>query len=97
MGLLFGAVLSERAAPGISSAVISAASLLGGIWMDVDLMGGVWLDVCRVLPFYHAVRLARSGAALASEGILLSLTVVCIYGILLFLLAALLFRRQRKQ
>jgi len=97
MGLLFGAVLSERAAPGISSAVISAASLLGGIWMDVDLMGGLWLDVCRALPFYHAVKLARSGAALKAEGIPLSLTVVCIYGILLFLLAALLFRRQRKQ
>lgn len=97
MGLLFGAVLSERAAPGISSVIISVSSLLGGIWMDVDLMGGAWLDVCRALPFYHAVKLARCGAALDFSGIPLSLIVVCIYGVLLFLLAALLFRHQKKQ
>ena len=97
MGLLFGALLSERAAPGISSAVISAASLLGGIWMDVDLMGGVWLDICHILPFYHAVKLARCGAVLDFSGVPFSLALVCIYGVLLFLLAALLFRHQKKQ
>lgn len=97
LGLLFGVLLSERAAPGLSSAVISAASLLGGIWMDVDSMGGVWLDVCRVLPFYHAVRLARAGISLDFAGVPLSLAVTAGYAAAVFLLAAVLFKKQKKQ
>ena len=96
-GLLFGVLLSERAAPGLSSALISAASLLGGIWMDVDSMGGVWLDVCKVLPFYHAVRLARAGVSLALEGLPLSLAVTAGYAIAVFVLAAVLFEKQKKK
>ena len=96
-GLLFGVLLSERAAPGLSSALISAASLLGGIWMDVDSMGGVWLDVCRALPFYHAVRLARAGVSLEFEGLPLSLAVTAGYAISVFILAAVLFEKQKKK
>lgn len=92
MGLLFGALLTERAAPGISSVIISASSLLGGIWMDVDLMGGVWLKICRVLPFYHAVRLARCTGNHA-----LSFAMVSGYAAVLFLLASVCFLRQKKQ
>ena len=97
IGLVFGSILSDRAAPGVSSAVISASALLGGIWMDVDAMGGVWLKLCRVLPFYHAVKLARHGVSPDSDGILPGLAIVLAYAVLLFLLAAVLFRRQRKK
>lgn len=97
LGLVFGSVLSDRAAPGISSVVISASSLLGGIWMDVEMMGGVWLKLCRVLPFYHAVRLARAGVSGELDGIPLSLAVVFGYAAVLFVLAAVLFGRQRRK
>lgn len=97
MGMLFGVLLSERAAPGISSAVISAASLLGGIWMDVDAMGGAWLKICRALPFYHAVKLARAGVLADMNGVPLSLGVVSVYAVSVFALAAVLFTRQKRK
>lgn len=97
MGLLLGVLFSEKAAPGISSAVISAAALLGGIWMDIDSMGGVWLKICRVLPFYHSVRLARAGFDRTIDGILPSLLIVTAYAVLTFLLTAFLFHHKRKQ
>lgn len=96
LGLLFGILFSEKSAPGISSVFISAGALLGGIWMDVDALGGLWLSICRIFPFYHAVRLSRAGFV-DTDGILLSLIIVPAYALLLFGLAALLFRRQRRQ
>lgn len=97
LGLLFGTLFTERAAPGISSAVISAAGLLGGIWMDVDQMGGIWLEICRALPFYHAVALARSALARDLSGCGTSFLIVSLYAAVLFALASFLFLRQKKQ
>jgi len=97
IGLLFGALFSERAAPGISSAVISAAGLLGGLWMDVDKMGGTWLDICCALPFYHAVKLARGAFSLQTGELGTSLLPVSLYATAIFILASFLFLRQKKQ
>lgn len=64
LGILFGALLPEKAAPGISSIVISVSSILSGAWMDVESLGGAIKRLCNLLPFYHCVqagRLALSG------------------------------------
>lgn len=58
-GLFFGAIVNEKAAPGLCSIIISLAGIIGGIWMDVDSLGGVLLKVCKWFPFYHGVKLAR--------------------------------------
>ncbi|MBQ2824127.1 MAG: ABC transporter permease [Oscillospiraceae bacterium] len=58
-GLFFGCKFSDKAAPGLCSAIISAAAILGGIWMDIDAMGGTLAKICKVLPFYHSVNAAR--------------------------------------
>lgn len=62
-GLLFGSKFSDKAAPGLCSIIISAASILGGIWMDVEAIGGAIKTVCNVLPFYHSVKAARLAVA----------------------------------
>lgn len=62
-GLLFGSKFSDKAAPGLCSIIISAASILGGIWMDVESIGGAIKTVCEVLPFYHSVKAARLAVA----------------------------------
>ena len=95
-GLLIGGLLSQSAAPGLSSVIISAASLLGGIWMDVDALGGSWLRLCQALPYYHAVRLARSAMAgnLAECGG--SFAIVAAYAAVTYLAAVLVFRMRRK-
>ncbi len=58
-GLFFGCKFSDNAAPGLCSAIISAAAILGGVWMDVDAMGGNLAKICKALPFYHSVNTAR--------------------------------------
>ncbi len=70
LGLLFGTLFSEKAAPGLCSIVISLASFLGGVWFDADGLGGVMLKICEVLPFYHAVKAARMASALKFDGYL---------------------------
>lgn len=64
LGILFGSLLNDKAAPGICSAFICAAGVLGGAWMPLDTMGGLE-TFCRFLPFYPSVYIGRiiTGAA----------------------------------
>ena len=45
IGILFGSAVSEKAAPGLCSIIISAVGMIGGIWMDLDGIGGLTLTV----------------------------------------------------
>lgn len=96
IGLLFGALLNDKAAPGISSIVITAASLLGGIWMDVDALGGTIAKVCHALPFYHSVNVARMAMQGKYSEIGSSLWVVAAYSIVVYVLAVLVLRIRMK-
>lgn len=58
LGILFGSVLNDKAAPGLCSAFICAAGILGGAWMPLDTMGGLE-TFCRFLPFYPSVYIGR--------------------------------------
>ncbi len=58
LGILLGCVLNDKGAPGVTSALISAAGILGGAWMPLDTMGN-FEAVCRFLPFYPPVYLGR--------------------------------------
>ena len=60
IGLLFGTLFNEKAAPGICSIMISVGSMLGGIWFDVEGAGGIMQKIAKCLPFYYATKLARS-------------------------------------
>lgn len=88
-GLLFGALLNDKAAPGICSVIISAASMLGGIWMDVDGLGGTIMKICHALPFYHGVNAARMAVRGQYGEMGASLLVVLLYSVVLYLLAVL--------
>ncbi len=59
LGLLFGTLFSEKAAPGLCSVIISLSAILGGIWMDVEHLSGGFKGLCEALPFYHIVVAAR--------------------------------------
>lgn len=95
LGLLVGSVMNDKAAPGITSALITGASLLGGVWMPLEQMPGL-LRVCRWLPFYPCVRAARSamagtGSVLADEALVLA------YAAIAAAAAIMAFRRKMKQ
>ncbi|MBO5355765.1 MAG: ABC transporter permease [Clostridia bacterium] len=97
-GILFGTILGERSAPGVSSAIISAAGLLGGCWMSLELMGS-FEKFCRFLPFYPAVRISRAAFALnVADGgdFAVSLLTVLLWTALAATLAVVAFRRTMK-
>lgn len=96
-GILFGTLVNEKAAPGLCSILISAAGMIGGIWMDIDGLGGAIKNVARLLPFYHGVSLARLPFRKTADGIVEHLlwTVVC--GVLVYGLAVTVFRSKMKK
>ncbi len=93
-GLFFGTLLNDKAAPGICSIIITAASLLGGVWMDVDAIGGTFMKVCHVLPFYHGASAARMALQGNYDKLGKSLVIILVYALVIYLLSALLFQRK---
>lgn len=64
LGLLFGSLLNEKQVGGVCGALLTNLSAwLSGIWFDLELVGGAFLTVAKLLPFYHAVVLARAAYA----------------------------------
>ena len=95
-GLLFGTLLSAKTAPPMSSIVISAATILGGVWMDLNSMpqDGVFAALCNVLPFRHAVDAARLAMAADFSGIGGPLAIVCAWTAAVWLAAVPAFRKR---
>ena len=58
LGILFGSLLNDKSAPGLTSIFITAAGILGGAWMPLDTMGR-FETFCRCLPFYPSVTVGR--------------------------------------
>ncbi len=96
LGLLFGTLFSEKAAPGLCSIVISLASFLGGVWFDADGLGGVMLKICEVLPFYHAVKAARMASALKFDGYLPHLLITLAYCVAITVASVIVFKSKMK-
>ena len=58
IGMIFGAILNDKSAPGISSIFISLSGILGGSWMPLETMGSFEV-IASCLPFYPSVYLGR--------------------------------------
>lgn len=91
IGILFGSAVSEKAAPGLCSIIISAVGIIGGVWMDVDGLGGGIKKVAEVLPFYHGVKLSRLPFANAFDEAPVNLLWTIGFGVLFYVLATLVF------
>ncbi len=96
-GILFGTLVNEKAAPGLCSILISAAGMIGGIWMDIDGMGGAVKTVARVLPFYHGVSLARIPFRESADGVTEHLLWTMICGVLVYGLSVAVFQCKMKK
>lgn len=96
LGLLFGTIFSEKAAPGLCSVVISFASFLGGVWFDVDSTSGVLANICNALPFVHSVKTARMTCALNFDGLTIHLLITSAYAAAVTVLSIIVFKRKMK-
>lgn len=98
LGLLFGTLFNEKAAPGLCSIVISLGSFLGSIWFDAEAAGGVLLRISKCLPFYYCTKSVRAAIRLnlGWDAFWLPLVVVCGCALLLTALAAVVFRTKMR-
>lgn len=98
MGMIFGAILSDKQAPGISSMIISVSSVLSGAWMPIESMGS-FQTFCKVLPFYAAVYPNRTLAlniGVTFENFWLGILTESIYAVVFFALAIVVFNVAKK-
>ena len=64
LGLLFGALLNEKAVGGVCGALLTNLSAwFSNIWFDTSMVGGWFKALADALPFSHAVNAARAAAA----------------------------------
>lgn len=97
LGLLFGGVFNDKAAPGICSILITVATILGGVWMDIKTVGGGLLKAAEILPFLPAVELARGAVNGCSDGRAAALAVTSLYAAAALLGAVLVFRKNMRK
>jgi len=97
LGMMFGTILNEKAAPGACSIIISAAGMLGGIWMDVESIGGFLKQLCIVLPFYHAASAARAALQGEYSKLPVPILITSAYAIVIFIVAAVVFHSRMQK
>jgi ABC-2 type transport system permease protein len=95
-GILFGSLFSDKAAPGVSSIIITLSGILSGAWMPIDPQSALG-TVCSALPFYPAVTIGRVALSLG-KGTFTNfwgyLLLVCIYAAVVFALSIVVFRKK---
>ncbi len=100
VGILFGCLFSDKAAPGFSSIIISAGGFLSGAWAPVELMSEGFRTVCRCLPFYPAVQCGRTllvRADATGKDLWLPLLTTVAYAAVLALAAVLVFKYKTRR
>lgn len=97
-GLLCGSLLTDKQVGGVCGALLTnLTGWFAGIWFDVTLVGGVFKTVAEILPFYHAVELARAAYAGTLGAALSHLWVVLAWAFGLLAVAVWAFLRQMKK
>ncbi|MBE5779643.1 MAG: ABC transporter permease [Clostridiales bacterium] len=97
MGLFLGSLLSEKAVAPLSSILVQLMALTSGMMLDVDMIGGVYGGICKALPFYHALNLAKVPMGANAFSGWISALVVLGYTVALFMLSVVVFRKVRRK
>lgn len=98
LGLLCGSALTEKQVGGICGALLTNLSAwLSGIWFDINMLGKAVRTFANALPFIHAVELERAMVRGDINAALPHLWWVLGYGIVLMVIAVLVFLRQMKR
>jgi len=96
MGLICGSLLSDKQVGGVCGALLTnLTAWLSGIWFDLELVGAGFAKAARLLPFANIVDAAR--AALGGEILLKPLALVCVYAVILSLLALRIFAARMRR
>ena len=92
IGILFGSILSDKSAPGVSSAIITISAVLGGAWMPLETMGSLE-TVCKFLPWYPATCMGRMAVSGEYEGFWMYLVTDIAYAVVISVLAVIAIKK----
>ena len=99
-GILFGSLCNERSVGGVSSIIISAQSILSGMWFPVEGLDNKFLMIMDILPFKNVTVLVQNGLNGFNDiydDFLRYLIIVIIYIIVIFSLAIFIFKKKMKE
>jgi ABC-2 type transport system permease protein len=95
LGILFGTLCNERSVGGVASIIISAQSLLSGMWFPLEGLSDGFIKIMEILPFKNATILLQNSLN-GSDYILSPLLIVLLYSIGVFLLAIIVYKSKMK-
>lgn len=99
LGVLFGSLCNERSIGGVASIIISAQSVLSGMWFPVEGLEGGMVKLMNVLPFKNATILIQNslnGINNIFDDFIKPLLIVMIYSVVIFILAVCSFKNKMK-
>jgi ABC-2 type transport system permease protein len=99
LGVLFGSLCNERSIGGVASIIISAQSVLSGMWFPVEGLEGGMVKLMNVLPFKNATILIQNslnGINNIFDDFIKPLLIVMIYSVVIFILAVCTFKNKMK-
>lgn len=100
MGILFGALCTEKSIGGIASILVACQSLLSGMWFPIEGLGAGMLHLMNALPFRNATQLVQNAALGFGDAwgdLFRPLLILLGYTLAAFVCAVLVFRRKMKQ
>ena len=100
MGILFGALCTEKSIGGIASILVACQSLLSGMWFPIEGLGEGMLHLMNALPFRNATQLVQNavlGFGDAWGDLFRPLLILLGYTLAAFVCAVLVFRRKMKR
>ena len=98
LGIILGALFTVNQVSGVGSLLVTAIGLFCGAWTPLRLMGGAFETIGYSLPFAHGVEASlKLLVGFDFEAVSRSFYVVLLYGVFLFVLAVLLFKRAMKK
>ena len=99
LGILFGSLCNEKSVGGVSSIIISAHSVLSGMWFPVEGLEGGMVKLMNILPFKNATILIQNtinGFSDLMNDFLKPLLIIIIYTVVIFVVAIVVFKNKMK-
>ena len=98
IGLIFGTLFSEKAAPGMCSIIISLAGFFGGIWFDAEAAGGVMGSICKCTPIFYCTKAIRSAIDMdfGKDSFVIPMIIVVASALVLTILSSVLFKSKMR-
>lgn len=95
-GLLLGAVMKQKQIGALFSMFVTLSTWLSGMWFDLGLIGR-WMEIIgKCLPFWYAVDAGRAVLNNNYVNIITDIPILLAWAVVMFVLAAVCFRRRLK-